>query len=209
MISCHRLFYLLIWRNIFQGHMTEHVRTVHEGKKRIYKEVNCQVTMTNIFRNNAKDFCSTAEKLSAGSGVSISTYHPLMQMSYPLLSSNKRLELWRKDEGSWPRSSWRPGSLCRNCLGNNGKTGSQKYFNRKRYKRYFLETLFKFCFLNTSKLLLLIITKYFYATFFCNTKREGKYPLLLEFSRQPYSFQLACNEFNKIYRAYSYNLCFN
>ena len=23
--------------------MTEHVRTVHEGKKRIYKEVNCQV----------------------------------------------------------------------------------------------------------------------------------------------------------------------
>ena len=27
----------------FQGHMTEHVRTVHEGKKRIYKEVNCQV----------------------------------------------------------------------------------------------------------------------------------------------------------------------
>ena len=26
-----------------QGHMTEHVRTVHEGKKRIYKEVNCQV----------------------------------------------------------------------------------------------------------------------------------------------------------------------
>ena len=25
-----------------QGHMTEHVRTVHEGKKRIYKEVNCQ-----------------------------------------------------------------------------------------------------------------------------------------------------------------------
>ena len=28
---------------ILQGHMTEHVRTVHEGKKRIYKEVNCQV----------------------------------------------------------------------------------------------------------------------------------------------------------------------
>ena len=27
----------------YQGHMTEHVRTVHEGKKRIYKEVNCQV----------------------------------------------------------------------------------------------------------------------------------------------------------------------
>merc|ERR1712080_18969 len=25
-----------------KGHMTEHVRTVHEGKKRIYKEVNCQ-----------------------------------------------------------------------------------------------------------------------------------------------------------------------
>ena len=24
--------------------MTEHVRTVHEGKKRIYKEVNCQVS---------------------------------------------------------------------------------------------------------------------------------------------------------------------
>ena len=28
---------------LVQGHMTEHVRTVHEGKKRIYKEVNCQV----------------------------------------------------------------------------------------------------------------------------------------------------------------------
>ena len=28
---------------LLQGHMTEHVRTVHEGKKRIYKEVNCQV----------------------------------------------------------------------------------------------------------------------------------------------------------------------
>ena len=30
---------------LLQGHMTEHVRTVHEGKKRIYKEVNCQVTL--------------------------------------------------------------------------------------------------------------------------------------------------------------------
>ena len=29
---------------LLQGHMTEHVRTVHEGKKRIYKEVNCQVS---------------------------------------------------------------------------------------------------------------------------------------------------------------------
>ena len=31
------------WLFPLKGHMTEHVRTVHEGKKRIYKEVNCQV----------------------------------------------------------------------------------------------------------------------------------------------------------------------
>ena len=92
--------------------------------------------------------------------------------------------------------------------GQNGKTGSQKYFNRNRYKRYFLETLFKFCFLNTSKLLL-IITKYFYATFYFAIQKKGFIPLKLEFSRQPYSFQLACKKFNKIYRAYSYKLCFN
>ena len=94
-------------------------------------------------------------------------------------------------------------------LGRNGKTGSQKYFNRNRYKRYFLETLFKFCFLNTSNLLLLIITKYFYATFYFAIQKKGLIPLKLEFSRQPYSFQLACKKFNKIYRAYSYKLCFN
>ena len=29
--------------------MTEHVRTVHEGKKRIYKEVNCQVILTSTW----------------------------------------------------------------------------------------------------------------------------------------------------------------
>ena len=39
-------------RNVFiQGHMTEHVRTVHEGKKRIYKEVNCQVINVCTLRN--------------------------------------------------------------------------------------------------------------------------------------------------------------
>jgi hypothetical protein len=32
-----------LYKKNVQGHMTEHVRTVHEGKKRIYKEVNCQV----------------------------------------------------------------------------------------------------------------------------------------------------------------------
>lgn len=142
---------------------------------------------------------SIAGKLSAESGVSTSTYRPLMQMSYPLWSSNKEVELWRIG-GFLMGIILETRVAVLRLSGQNGKTGSQKYFNRNRYKRYFLETLFKFCFLNTSKLLL-IITKYFYATFFCNTKKGSKIPLRLEFSRQPYSFQLACKKFNKIYRA--------
>ena len=41
--------------------MTEHVRTVHEGKKRIYKEVNCQVS----FREREREFYNKMINVSA------------------------------------------------------------------------------------------------------------------------------------------------
>ena len=79
----------------FQGHMTEHVRTVHEGKKRIYKEVNCQVgsrkhlVVTLILKKNF----SIAEKHFAGSGGSTSTYpRPTRTSSTPWSSNRRRQE---------------------------------------------------------------------------------------------------------------------
>ena len=64
---------------ILQGHMTEHVRTVHEGKKRIYKEVNCQVTGQKIHVNSYEllnfQYCGKTFRRKWGLNIHISSAH--------------------------------------------------------------------------------------------------------------------------------------
>ena len=60
--------------------MTEHVRTVHEGKKRIYKEVNCQVgsrkhLVVKLLFKKKNQHCGKTFRRKWGLNIHISSAH--------------------------------------------------------------------------------------------------------------------------------------